>query len=106
MDVRLDFEQRLHVVGESLWPRALLLAAEQQHMVRRAAAIAGRDHVQERNEVLAHSGRQLLRQAEVQQHQLQLRTDLFQRLVLGTHPISLQHQTTAVVRNKLRLSQC
>lgn len=61
----LHIKQLLHVISKGLWPRALLLAAEQQHVVSGPAAVAGRDHVQKGNEVLAHSRRQLFGQAKV-----------------------------------------
>ena len=92
----LDVEHGLHVICKGLRPWALLLAAEQQHMVRCSAAISGRNHVQERYEVLAHARRQLLSQAEVQQDELQLRPDLLQRLMLSTDLVCLQQRQIGV----------
>ena len=46
--------------------------------------------MQEGDEVLAHARRQLLCQAKVQQHQLQLLTDLCQALLLCIYLVSLQ----------------
>lgn len=88
----LNIEQGLHVICKGLRPGALLLGAEQQHMVRCSAAISSRNHVQEGYEVLAHARRQLLGQAKVQQDKLQLRPNLLKRLVLSTDLVSLQQR--------------
>jgi len=92
----LNIEQGLHIICKGLRPSALLLAVEQQHMVRCSAAISGRNHVQEGYEVLAHARRQLLGQAKVQQDELQLRSDLLERLVLSTDLVSLQQNRIGV----------
>ena len=96
MNLSLYQEQGLHVICERSRPWALLPAAEQQHVVSSPSAIAGRYHVQEGDEVLADSRRQLFWEAKVQQHQLRLRPDLLQGLVLSRHSVGLQHHHTRV----------
>ena len=106
MDLRLNIEELLHVVSKDLRSGALLLAAEQQHVVRRSAPIPSRDHVQERDEVLTHPWGELFGKAKVKQHQLQLRPDLFQGLMLSMHLVSLQSRRSRVLNTADVLRPC
>lgn len=60
--------KHMHQHADSCGAGARLLGAKGQHVARAGSAIACADREQERQEVLPHARRQLLRQPKVQQH--------------------------------------